>query len=288
MIGQILVGVGIVVIAVGIVALFSLKTVRPTERALLERLGKYKKFIDGGLVVVWPIIERLVKVDITEQMMEIDTQEIITEDNLNAKVDLVVYYKVKEDEQSVKKSIYKVSDFEPQIVRLAQTTARNVIGTMVFKDVNSKRNELNGSLGKILRQETANWGVDIVRVELKDINPPAEVQETMNKVIQAENTKRAAVDFATATETEADGMKRAEIKKAEGVAKAKEIIAEGQAKAIKTVNDAANRHFKGNAQKLKQLEVTEASLSKNSKIIITEKGIKPNLLFGNLTGDSNE
>jgi regulator of protease activity HflC (stomatin/prohibitin superfamily) len=153
---------------------------------------------------------------------------------------------------------------------------------MNFKDVNSQRNKLNFELAKILRNETANWGVQILRVELKDISPPQDVQNTMNQVIQAENTKRAAVDFATAKETEADGMKRSEIKKAEGVAQAKKIIAEGQAQSIKLVNEAAEKYFKGNAQILKQLEVTESALKDNTKVVLTEKGITPQIILGDI------
>ena len=153
----------------GLIALFlvaGIRIVRPIERGLIERLGKYRKFADSGFHWIIPAIDRMVKVDITENMMEIDTQEIITEDNLNAKVDLVVYYKVIEEEGAVKKSVYKVSDFEPQITRLAQTTARNVIGTFKFVDVNSKRDKLNKDIAIILKKETASWGVEILRVEV--------------------------------------------------------------------------------------------------------------------------
>lgn len=259
----------IVAIVGGIVFLASgIRIVRPTERAVIETLGKYKGFADSGFNWVVPIFQRIIKVEITEKMMEIDTQEIITEDNLNAKVDLVVYYKVKEDEQSIKKSLYKVSDFEPQIIRLAQTTARNVIGTMPFKDVNSQRNKLNVELAKILKVETESWGVEIVRVELKDINPPEEVQQTMNQVIQAENTKRAAVDFATAKETEADGIKRAKIKEAEGIAQGRKIVADANAYKLKVENEAAQKYFKNEAKELKKLEVAQESLKSNSKIVL--------------------
>jgi regulator of protease activity HflC (stomatin/prohibitin superfamily) len=272
-----------IIIAAAIVILaLSIRIVRQTHRGLVERFGKYNRFAEPGLHFLIPFVEHIHRVDITESMMEIDTQEIITEDNLNAKVDLVVYFKVVEDEKAVKNSVYKVTDFEPQITRLAQTTARNVIGNMKFKDVNSKRNQLNKDLGIILKKETASWGVEILRVELKEITPPAAVQETMNSVIQAENTKRAAIDFATAKETEADGVKRAEIKKAEGVAQAKKIIASGQAEAIRLVNESAQKHFKGNAQILKKLEVTEASLKDNAKIIVTDKGVNPQLIIGEL------
>jgi len=273
-----MIGIYIIIGIVAFIGLIGIRIVRPTEKGLIEFLGKYSRFSKSGFNWIIPIFERMIKVDITENMMEIDTQEIITEDNLNAKVDLIVYYKVKEDEESVKKSMYKVSNFEPQITRLAQTTARNVIGGMVFKDVNSKRNQLNGELAKILKAETANWGVEIVRVELKDINPPGDVQETMNKVIKAENEKRAAIDFATAVETRADGEKRAMIKQAEGQKQMKILVAEGASKAYELVN----RSFKGNAQLLKKLEVTQLSLQNNAKVIITEKGITPQIILGNI------
>lgn len=274
--------VGIVVLGmIGLAAvyiLFGLKVVRPTERGLIETMGKYSGFAEGGIYWIAPLFQRMVRVNITEDMMEIDTQEIITEDNLNAKVDLVVYYKVVEEEAAVKKSVYKVSEFEPQITRLAQTTARNVIGTMPFKDVNSQRSKLNADLAKILKEETKNWGVEILRVELKEIIPPKEVQDTMNQVIQAENTKRAAVDFATAVETKADGEKRAMIKSAEGQKQMKILVAEGAAKAY----DLVNAHFKGNAKKLKQLEVTQVALQNNAKVVLTDKGITPQIILGNI------
>ena len=120
----------------------------------------------------------------------------------------------------------------------------------------------------------------MVRTELKEIDPPKDVQETMNKVVKAENEKIAAVDYATARETQADGERRAAIKIAEGGAKAVEIEAKAKAEAIKLVNESADRYFKGNAQLLKQFEVTEESLKNNSKIILTEKGIQPVIIFG--------
>jgi len=174
-----------------------IRIVRPLEKAVIERLGKFKRVADQGFKWIIPIIDRMYRVNLTERMMDVLPQEVITEDNLNAKVDLVVYYKVKRDDESVKKSIYNVDRFETQIVSLAQTTARNVIGTMNFKKVNSERNQLNFELAKVLDKESDAWGVQIVRVEMKEITPPADVQETMNKVLKAENEKIAANDFAT-------------------------------------------------------------------------------------------
>jgi regulator of protease activity HflC (stomatin/prohibitin superfamily) len=139
---------------------------------------------------------------------------------------------------------------------------------MTLKSANSERGKINTELQRILRDETAHWGIEIVRTELKEIDPPQDVQETMNKVVKAENEKIAAVDFATATETIADGARRAEIKKAEGVKQANILRAEGEAQAIKLVNEAADRYFVGNAQLLRKLEMVEKSISSNAKIVI--------------------
>jgi regulator of protease activity HflC (stomatin/prohibitin superfamily) len=219
------------------------------------------------------------RVNLTERMMDVMPQEVITEDNLNAKVDLVVYYKVKRDDESVKKSLYNVDRFETQIVSLAQTTARNVIGTMNFKSVNSERNKINFELAKVLDTESDAWGVQIVRVEMKEITPPSDVQDTMNKVLKAENEKIAARDFATAKETEADGSRRAEIKIAEGKKQASILEAEGKAEAIRKValadadkiekiNTAIQKYFKNEAQMYKKLETVENSLKEGTKYVI--------------------
>lgn len=260
---------------VGLILLSGLKIIRPTQRALIERLGKYNRFISSGLTYVIPFIDSIIKVNITERMMDIEPQDIITKDNLNAKVDLVVYYQIKGDEANIKKSRYNVDDFEQQIVSLAQTTARNVIGDMPFKDVNSQRNKLNIALAKVLDKESDAWGVKVVRVEMKEIQPPKDVQESMNRVIKAENLKDASKDEAIAKEVEADGFKRAEIKKAEGMKQASILKAEGESKAF----DLIEKAFKGNAQLLKKLEVTQASLQNNSKIVLTEKGISPSIIM---------
>jgi regulator of protease activity HflC (stomatin/prohibitin superfamily) len=233
--------------------LIGIRIVRPTHRGLVERLGRYRRFGRPGFNWVIPLIDRLYRVNITEVMVDAEPQEIITNDNLNARVDAQVYFKVKSDEESVKSSQYNVFDYRLQIVNLARTTLRNIIGTMTLKSANSERGKINSELQQTLRNETAHWGIEIVRTELKEIDPPKDVQETMNKVVKAENEKIAAVDFATATETMADGARRAEIKKADGVRQAKILEAEGEAQAIRLVNEAADRYFVGNAQLLKRL-----------------------------------
>jgi len=197
------------------------------------------------------------KVDVREVLVEAQPQTIITNDNLNAKVDAQVYLKVRADEENVKASQYNVTNYELQIVNLARTTLRNIIGTMTLKSANSERGKINEELRKTLLVETASWGIEILRTELKEIDPPADVQETMNKVVKAENEKVAAVDFATATETKADGERRAEVKRAEGIRQAKILEAQGEAEAIKLVNEAAERYFVGNAQVLRKLEAVK-------------------------------
>jgi regulator of protease activity HflC (stomatin/prohibitin superfamily) len=183
-------------------------------------------------------------------------------------MDAQVYFKVKSDEESVKNSQYNVNDYQWQIVNLARTTLRNIIGTLTLKSANSERGKINSELHRTLREETSSWGIEIVRTELKEIDPPKDVQETMNKVVKAENEKIAAVDFATARETEADGEKRAKIKEAEGVKQSRILQAEGEAEAIRLVNEAANKYFIGNAQLLRKLETVETSLQHNAKIVI--------------------
>jgi regulator of protease activity HflC (stomatin/prohibitin superfamily) len=249
--------------------LMSLKTVRPTERGLIERFGKYARFANPGLHFILPFgIERLVRQNITEMMVSSEKREIITADSLNASVDSNVYFKVKPEEDNVKRSVYGVFNYREQIVALAKTTLRNIIGTMTLKEANSDRNKINKELYEQLARETANWGIEIVRTELKEIEPPTAVQEVMNSVVVANNQKIAAQDFATAVETKADGERRAAIKMAEGAKQAQILRAEGEAQAIALVNEAADKYFVGNAQVLRKLEAVEKSLATNSKIVL--------------------
>ncbi len=278
MIGWIILG-AIVFIFLVVYLTLALKTIRPTDRGLIERFGKYNRFGSPGLIWIIPLVERLIKINITEMMVDAGGQEIITRDSLNAQVDAQVYFKVKSDEVDVKASEYNVFNYKVQIVALARTTLRNIIGTMNLMEANSERGKINKSLYDQLTVETQSWGLEIVRTELKEINPPHGVQEAMNNVVVANNQKTAAVDFATATETKADGEKRAKIKQAEGERQtlilqaegqrqSRILVAEGDAQAIKLVNEAANAYFVGNAQLLKQLQTVTESLQNNAKIVI--------------------
>lgn len=269
-----LIGVGIIAL-VGLAGVTGFRIVRPLERGIVERFGKYKRMSGPGLTYIIPLVDRMYMVNLTEKLINAEPQEIITKDKLNAMVDAQVYFKVRNDEDSIKNSQYNVYNYEYQIVQLARTTLRNIIGTMTLNDANSDRDKINTQLLTSLVKETKNWGIDVVRTELKEINPPKLVQDTMNKVVIAENEKQAATDFATATETKADGERRAKIKEsegqmqylkniAEGEKQASILKAEGQQKAFELIN----KSFTGNAQILRKLEVAENSLRSNSKIIV--------------------
>ena len=253
-------------------------------------MGKFSSFKGSGIIFVLPVIQKLYSVNITDTLVDVEKQFVITKDNLNCSVDAQIYYKVGDGEESLKKSLYSVNDYEYQIVQLAKTTLRSIIGDKEFKVVNSDRTSLNQAVFDSMSKEADKWGINIVRVEVKEITPPPDVQETMNMVIKAENDKQSAVNFAIATETKADGEKKANIKMAEGRREAmileargrkesQELIAEGEAKAIELVNKAANEFFIENAQTLKKLQVTEESLKNNSKIIVTKDGIDPTLVI---------
>jgi len=266
-----------ILIAAGVlIILFAgFKTVRPIERGVIERFGKYQRTKEAGLTWIIPMIDRMYKVNITEQMVDVMPQMVITKDKLNAEVDAVVYYMIRD----VKASIYNVDDHRAQLTSLARTTLRAVIGNMTLTDANEKRSDINSQVEKVLDKETSSYGVEVLRVEIQKIEPPGDVQDAMNKVVKAEQEKIAARDMATATETRADGEKRAEIKKAEGIKRGLVLSAEGEAEAIKAVadanaarikvvNEAAQKYFVGNAQILKKIEAVEVSLKDNAKIIV--------------------
>lgn len=272
-----------VLVSLGVIFILSgIRIVRPTQRGLVERLGKYKGYANPGLTWVIPVIDRMFRINITEMMVDAESQEIITKDRLNAMVDAQVYFKVRQDEKSVKDSQYNVFNYKYQIVNLAKTTLRNIVGTMTYEEANSNRNKINEDLRAVLEKEAKPWGIDILRTELKQITPPKQVQESMNKVITAENEKKAAVDTATALETKADGERRAAIKiadgqkqsmilKADGEAKAKVTVAEAEAQKIKLENEALIKYFRGDAQIYQKLKTAERALKHGTKYVIDSK-----------------
>lgn len=307
-----IVWVVIVVIFTIIFVLSGIRIVRQTHRAVVETFGKYKRFQKSGITWIIPVIQKLYSLNVTETLVDVRRQDVITEDNLNATVDAQVYYKIGNQEEDLKNAFYNVDDVVEQIVQLAKSTLRDVIGREPFREVNSDRSKLNRSIFDTLTEQTKSWGIKIVRVELKEIEPPKDVQETMNSIIKAENQRDEANDLAKAKKIEAGGDKEARIQRAIGYQKEQELRAKGEATAIKTVadgnkyeieqiakadaeritkiadarakeiqvvHDSANKHFIENAKDLKGLEVTENSLKNNSKVIMTEKGMSPNLII---------
>lgn len=256
--------------------LFSgIRIVRPVEKGLIERLGKYTKTVEQGFHWIIPIIERMIKVNVTERMVDVQPQTVITKDKLNAIVDAIVYYQIKD----IHKAIYNVDHHEEQLTSLARTTLRSVIGKMTLTEANENRDEINAKVEGILDKETASYGVEVLRVEIQKIEPPEDVQMAMNSVVKAEQEKIAAQDLATAVETKADGERRAEIKKAEGIKQALILKAEGdsdaivkvahaKAEEIHLVNESVNKYFKDEAQLYKRLETTEHALDHGTKLII--------------------
>ena len=301
-----------IVVILAFYFLSGIKIIRPTDVGAIESLGKFTGFRKSGITYTLTFFQKLYKVNITETLVDVEKQEVITKDNLNAIVDAQIYYMVGEKTEDLQKALYKVRNYDYQIVQLAKTTLRNVIGTKDFKEVNSNRTALNEAIFDSIKEQTENWGINVVRVELMQIQPPERVQDTMNNIIIAQNTKISAIDFATATETKAKGEKLAVIQSAiarqtqqkleatgqadairlvadankykiEAIAKADAMriktIAEADAERIRVVNKSANENFIENAKDLKLLEVTQASLENNSKIIVTEKGISPSLVI---------
>ncbi len=265
------------IIAIVILVLLSLsvKKVNQYEKGLVERFNAYKKTVDPGLRFITPIIERMFRVNMREQVIDVPPQEIITEDNVVVTIDAVIYYQV----MDAKRALYEIEDFELAIVKLAQTTLRNIVGEMSLDVCLTSREKINVELRSVLDQATDKWGTKVNRIELQRIDPPADIQTAMHKQKTAEQERRQLRLLATgrkeAAEQErqaailkAQGEKTSAILKAEGDAKAVELVADAQAKAIKAVSESANAYFKENAQLNKKLDVIRDTFSQQTKIVV--------------------
>src|SRR3990170_8353110 len=268
--------ISLVVAAVVIILLsMSLKKVNQYEKGLVERFNAYEKTVDPGLRVIKPFVERLYRVNMREQVIDVPPQEIITEDNVVVTIDAVIYYQVID----AKRALYEIEDFELAIVKLAQTTLRNIVGEMSLDVALTSREKINADLRSVLDQATDKWGTKVNRIELQRIDPPADIQTAMHKQKSAEQERRqlrllatgrkeAAAQEKEGTILTAQGQKVSAILKAEGEARAVELVAEAQAKAIKSVSEAANQYFKENAQLNKKLDVIRDTFSQQTKIIV--------------------
>jgi regulator of protease activity HflC (stomatin/prohibitin superfamily) len=226
-----------------VVALFVLivlaRTIRiiPQARAgVVERLGRYSRTLDAGLTIIVPFVDRLRPlIDLREQVVSFRPQPVITEDNLVVSIDSVIYFQVTDP----KAASYEIANYIQAIEQLTVTTLRNVVGGMSLEDTLTSRDQINNQLRGVLDEATGKWGVRVNRVELKAIDPPATIQEAMEKQMRADRDKRAAILNAEGVKQSqiltAEGEKQSAILRAEGAKTAQILSAEGQAKAIENV-----------------------------------------------------
>jgi regulator of protease activity HflC (stomatin/prohibitin superfamily) len=234
---------GIVALAVLLLVVITvIRTIRivPQARAgVVERLGRYQRTLDPGLALLVPFVDRLKPlIDLREQVVSFPPQPVITEDNLVVNIDTVIYYQVNDPRAAT----YEIANYIAAIEQLTVTTLRNVIGGITLEQTLTSRDQINAELRGVLDEATGKWGIRVNRVELKAVDPPATIQEAMEKQMRAERDKRAAIltaeGFKQSQILTAEGEKQSAILRAEGKRQAQIVEAEGQAKAIGTVFDA--------------------------------------------------
>ena len=229
--------VALIVLAVllGVFSAASVKIVRPFQRGLVERLGRYHSTVDPGLRVIFPFVDRLIRVDMRESVIEVPAQEVITSDNVVVSVYAVVYYEATDP----RRLIYNVANFMPAVTKLAQTNLRNVIGDMQLDEALTASAMVNARLRDILDDATDKWGTRVVRVEIQRIDPPTDVVAAMHNQMRAERSRRAVVTEASgqkeAAIARAEGEKQAAILQAEGIKQRQILEAEGQAEAVRAM-----------------------------------------------------
>ncbi|MDR1422876.1 MAG: SPFH/Band 7/PHB domain protein [Coriobacteriales bacterium] len=224
--GGALLGV-IIIIVILIFAARAVRIIRPYEKGVVERLGKFQRVWEPGLHLLIPFLDRVTKVDMRENVVDVPPQEVITKDNVAVTVDAVVYYEATDPF----KLIYNVTNFYLAATKLAQTNLRNVIGEMQLDESLTSREKINITLRNILDEATDKWGVRVVRVELQRIEPPADVTQAMHRQMKAERDRRAMI-------LEAEGDRAAAIARAEGTKQSAILEAEGKATAIKEIAEA--------------------------------------------------
>ena len=277
--------VGAIVVVVILVLLFiitlakSITIIHQAEKGLIERFGRYKETLEPGLRFIIPFIDKLAaRIDMRETVLDVEPQAVITKDNVGVTVDAVVYYYCT-DAKAVR---YEVANFYIAVSKLAQTNLRNLVGDMTLDETLASRERINSSLRITLDEATDKWGVKVTRVEVKAIEPPHDITDAMSKQMKAEREKRATILEAEAYRQKqilmAEGDKQNAILVAEGSRQSAILRAEGEAKAIENVSVAADKYFKGNAQLLKQLQVTQASLENNSKLVVSDQSKLVNVL----------
>jgi regulator of protease activity HflC (stomatin/prohibitin superfamily) len=241
LLGQIVLVTLLAIVAIFVlVTLFrSIRIIPQANAGVVERLGKYHKTLMPGLNVVIPFIDRLRPlIDMREQVVSFPPQPVITEDNLVVSIDTVVYFQVTD----ARAATYEIANYLGAVEQLTTTTLRNVVGSLNLEEALTSRDNINGQLRVVLDEATGKWGVRVGRVELKAIDPPLSIQDSMEKQMRAERDKRAQILLAEGTKQsailEAEGSRQAAILQAEGDAKAQVLRAQGEAEAITTVFNA--------------------------------------------------
>ena len=261
---------------------FPIYTLKPFERGIQETLGKYSNFVMPGLGFQIPIVHMVRVRDIREHTMDIPPQSVITKDNVEIRVDGVMWVRPASDEESIKKTFYNIDHWKRAVIQLAMTNLRQEFGDLTLDESLVARERIADNLQAALNKFAAEWGLLVSKIEIMLIDPPEDIKLAMHKQKTAEQERRAMRLHATGEFEAAEQQKLAIIQRAEGEREAAIMVAEGKAEAIRLVNEAAQKYFQGNAQTLKQMEMTENSLRDNAKIVITEEGISPTLLLGSL------
>ncbi len=260
----------------------ALYTLKPYERGIQETLGKYTGFIMPGLGFQIPFFQLVRVRDIREHTMDIAPQSVITHDNVEIRVDGVMWVRPAADEESIKKTFYNIDNWKRAVIQLAMTNLRQEFGDLTLDESLVAREKIANNLQTVLNKFAVEWGLSVSKVEIMLIDPPEDIKRAMHKQKTAEQERRSMRLLATGEFEAAEQQKLAIIQRAEGEREAAIQVAQGKAEAIRLVNESAEKYFHGNAQVLKAMEMTEASLRDNAKVIITKEGINPTLLLGNL------
>ena len=268
-------------------------TLKPYERGIKEVLGDYTAFVMPGLGLQIPFISLVRVRDVREHTMDIPPQPVITKDNVEIRVDGVMWVRPKADEDSIKRTFYNIDDWKRAVVQLAMTNLRQEFGDLTLDESLIAREKIANNLQRVLNDFAKDWGLVVSKVEIMLIDPPEDIKLAMHKQKTAEQERRSMRLLATgefeASEQQklaimqrAEGEREAAIRRAEGEREASIRIAEGRAQAIKLVNEAASTYFTGNAQTLRNIEMTENALKNNAKVVLTEHGINPTLILGSV------
>lgn len=256
--------------------------VRQYERGIVELLGRYTRFVEPGFHIQIPGLNVTRVRDVREHTMDIEPQPVITKDNVEIQVDGLIWVRPGLASEDIQKTFYNIDDWKVAVLQLAKTNLRQEFGALTLDESLTARERISSNLQSVLDELVQDWGLKVCKVEIRLIDPPEDIKIAMHKQKSAEQERRAMKLLATGKFEAAEQEKLAAVQIAEGEREAAIRVAEGRARAIQLVNEAAERYFVGNAQTLKQLEVTENSLRENAKVVLTDKGITPQLILGDI------